>query len=62
MNSPPITRLAIFPIIYRDGWVFRISISNGNNILIIAVGRKDMLIRFFVDSRSVEEWVATLVE
>jgi len=59
--SAKIERLAVFPGSKRGDWVFRVSISNMENIMVMAfctVEPKDMLLRYFVS----EELAAAFID
>jgi hypothetical protein len=57
-----IERLAVFPFIDLGDWVFRCSISNKTNIMILAFCKDTsmkhrMLMRFFSDAEIANAWV-----
>jgi hypothetical protein len=50
---PMINKLTIFPVLMRDDWLFRISISDSSNIMLIVLNVKDpniFMMRYFSDS------------
>jgi hypothetical protein len=60
-----IDRLAVFPIIKKGDYLFRCSISNRVNIMIIAQRQScpgDLVIKFFSDSKSAESWVNSIAD
>lgn len=47
-----INKLTIFPVLMREDWLFRISISDDANIMVIVINIKDpnaFFIRYFVE-------------
>lgn len=47
-----VSRIAIFPTFVKDNWVFRISISDDTNIMVICIDTMNptgLMIRFFTD-------------
>jgi hypothetical protein len=55
-----IERLVIFHVIKEGDWLFRCSISNGKNIMILAsnlIIPDSFMIRYFLDTEAAEEWV-----
>ena len=58
--SNKITRLAVFPVLYKEGWFFRVSVSDSHNIMLIAM-RKDeptqFMMRYFTDEESAVSWI-----
>jgi len=47
-----IKKLTLFPVVMREEWLFRISVSDGENIMIVTTNTKDssvFMVRFFVD-------------
>jgi len=50
---PMINKLTIFPMLMRDDWLFRISISDSTNIMLMVLNVKDpniFMMRYFCDS------------
>lgn len=48
-----INKLTLFPLLMRDEWLFRLSVSDGSNIMLIVLNIKDpniFMIRYFSDS------------
>ena len=56
-----IERLVVFPIIKRGDWQFRMSVTDKKNIMLIAVGGTEMLVRFYTDPELAELWVLSLM-
>jgi hypothetical protein len=57
-----IERMAVFPVIDMGNWVFRCSISNKTNMMIMAFCKDTsiknrMLIRYFTDTEIASAWV-----
>ena len=60
-----IERLAVFPIIKKGDYLFRCSISNRVNIMILAQHYRnpgDLVIKFFSDSETAESWVNSIAD
>lgn len=60
-----ITRLAVFPVHSKNGWLFRVSVSNKVNIMVLAYNptiEDSFTIRFFVNSDIAKAWVDEVVE
>lgn len=58
MNS--IERVAVFNVIKMDDWLFRTSVSNKKNIMIMASNTKipdSFMLRFFVDPEIAKAWI-----
>jgi hypothetical protein len=48
-----INKLTIFPVLMRDDWLFRISVSDSTNIMVIVFNVKEpsiFMIRYFSES------------
>lgn len=53
-----ITRLAIFPLIERSGWVFRTSVADSARIMIMAFGpNNNFLIRYFLEENKARAFI-----
>ena len=54
-----IKRLAVFPVMFRDNWLFRVSVSDYANIMICAmhVEKPIFMIRFFDDEDIAVAWI-----
>lgn len=54
-----IKRLAIFPVIYKNNWLFRVSVSDHENILIYAMHTIDpvFLLRHFRIQDEAVAWI-----
>ena len=54
-----IERLAVFPVIEDGEFLFRCSVTNGRNIMILVVHKYSlgMMIRFFTDASIAQAWV-----
>ncbi len=60
-----IQRIAIFPIIIRNDWLFRLSISDNQNIMLIMMRVKDpdtFMIRFFSEETAAIAFIEEAAE
>jgi len=58
-----ISRLAVFPLVKKNGWIFRASITNNSNIMIMAFGKNDeYFVRFFLSDELARKWVDSVSE
>lgn len=60
-----ITEVDVLPIYRMDDWVFRTSLSNGKNIMIIAYNQKlprsSFKLQFFTELAAAKAWVDEVV-
>jgi hypothetical protein len=59
---PPLTmikRLTIFPVLFKNNWIFRISVSDQANVLIYAMHAEEpiFMMRFFDDEELAVAWI-----
>lgn len=60
-----ILRLVIFPVHSKNGWLFRVSVSNKINIMVMTFNptiENSFMIRYFVDADIAKSWVDEVVE
>lgn len=60
-----IKRLSIFPVLVKKEWLFRVSISDHSNIMIIAMNMIDpniFMIRFFDNEDLAVAWIDEAAE
>ena len=58
--SAKINRLVVFPGTKRGSWVFRVSISNMENIMVMAFCTdepRDMILRFFTNEENAAAFI-----
>lgn len=54
-----IKRLTIFPVLFKNNWIFRISVSDQANVLIYAMHAEEpiFMMRFFDDEELAVAWI-----
>jgi hypothetical protein len=60
-----IKRLSIFPVLVKNEWLFRVSISDNAHIMIIAmnlVHQDIFMIRFFEEEANAVAWIEEAAE
>jgi hypothetical protein len=60
-----IKRLSVFPILVKKEWMFRVSISDQSNIMIMALNLVDpniFLMRYFLHEEDAVAWIDEATE
>lgn len=55
-------RIVVFPIVKVEKWVFRTSVSDGTQIMLMAFGPENQyMLRFFIEELDAKAWIDEVV-